>query len=243
MAYALRGALACVVLAAFCFGSVGSAEVINWNDNPTPVTIAEVNEAGGLLVGDKLFSNFVVMTSGTSIVKPNYDTITLAGFLSGADYGLRFQSLWYAAAGQWVDTALVFDVAVLEDSGMLISDNELRMPGSSTVYADVYARVGITESILQLSPSGVEGGLLASERVYDTLNEKVLFDHAEFAGVSSIRVVKDISVIGGLTGAGAELSYFTQTFSQTAIPEPQTIVLLLCGLPGLALMAWRRYRR
>jgi len=60
---------------------------------------------------------------------------------------------------------------------------------------------------------------------------------ATFAGVNSILVTKDIFVSGG-TG-GESLSFITQGFSSTTVPEPASMALLGIGMTSF--LAFRRF--
>jgi hypothetical protein len=79
----------------------------------------------GCQQGDKTFSNFSEVGSGTGtvptpgdiVVAP--DTRTIGGV---PEIGLDFNSTWFANSGQNADTTITFDVAVVGGGGMLISD-------------------------------------------------------------------------------------------------------------------------
>jgi hypothetical protein len=251
----IRTARRCALVAAMLlFSSIGHAAIVwDWNNtdpNFTPPTIADVYREGGLLVGDKLFTFPVdgVVSSGSAFIQPSAADIRLSAFKSdNGDYGLKFKGLWFADAGETLDTTITYAVAVSPSTaGYLIKDNALTMPGSITKDGDSHARVEILEKIFSTSPEGPNPQLIASERVYDTVANSKIFDSENFmlngspVAVPKVWVVKDVSLIGGATGAGASLSYFTQTFSQVEVPEPQTLVMLLCGVPALALVFWRR---
>ena len=53
-------------------------------------TILEINQAGGLLVGDKLFSDFDVTSVGNTAILPDASTIAVTGISHDGDYGIRF---------------------------------------------------------------------------------------------------------------------------------------------------------
>ena len=100
----------CAILAPFLFAGLASATPIApiiWGPSSTAVTIADVNGAGGLLVGDKLFTHFTVVSSGTAWYLPTVGTIKLAGFQStGGDYGVKFSDNWTVFSGQSLDTVI-----------------------------------------------------------------------------------------------------------------------------------------
>jgi hypothetical protein len=250
-ALGLRAASGCIALVAMLsFSSVSRAEVINWNENPTPLTIAALQESDGLLVGDKLFTDFSVISSGNASFKPGAADITISGIQSNGEYGVLFNSGWFALSHEVVDTMINFSVEVAAPSARwLIKDNTLGIGGVNVNSESPGAVVLVTENVFAAPPPQTNS--IADKLVYKTAGEERLLDHQEFTdpnglpvAYSKVWVVKDITLFGGTgdTGLpGATLSAISQTFSQT-VPEPQSVVLLLCGLPGLALMVWRRYR-
>ena len=122
----------CVALAtALSFSSVGHAAPIVWDfDNPTPVSIAQISQAGGLEVGDKIFADFGVASSGNAVYQPTAAEITVSGTFLNGDYGLQFNGGWFALPGQTLDTAINFDVTVAPSGAPnLIKDAGLFMDG------------------------------------------------------------------------------------------------------------------
>ena len=226
--------------------TAGANATIIWDfQNPPAVapTIADVNAAGGLKVGDKLFSNFsVVPTQLNSGVAPDETAIRLTGMLLAGEWGIRFDGQWLATGGQLADTVIVFKAAA--DGQSLITDNTLAMTdylaengGSATISELVYAR----------NPDMYNDPAIAHKQVYSTEFVTQDFDHQEFVDVQGaplalqeIWIIKDIGVSGGVDPAGiASIDSFYQTFSQA--PEPATMVLLLFG--AAALTARRRPSR
>jgi len=234
-------------MAVMLFSSVGHADVLNWNTDPAAQSLSAVIQAGGILVGDKLFyfpSDSVQSTTGGT---PTTDEIMLSGYQSPTgDYGLKFTGYWFADAGARVDSNITFEVSVSSNmsSDYLIKGASLIMTSSHTVSTNPHANVTITENIYNGFPAIDQSNQIAT--LYTSSGSKVRTDSQEFANdYRSIWVTKDIGLYGGDSGEdsespGATLSAFYQTFSQT--PEPQSLVLLLCAAPGLALYLWRRRR-
>jgi hypothetical protein len=250
-----RAVLSCAAVAALLFSSVGHAEVVwVWN-NPDPnfqaPSIAEVNAQGGLLVGDKLFTDFSVVSSGNAPFLPTAADIRISGLLSDGDYGVSFNGPWFALTNQVLDTTIKFKVSVFpENTGVLIKDNTLGLTAFAVNNSDAF--VSITENVYSAPPPQSQS--IADKFVFATATSSALLDHENFhdatggpAAFPEVWVVKDILLYGGSTAVpghpGAFLSEFTQSFSQTQVPEPQAIALLACALPGIALVLWRRRAR
>jgi len=239
--------------------SAAGASLIEWDfNNPpaNPPTIAEINQAGGLLVGDKVFSDFSVIAvppvPGTIGISPGADQIVVSGIQSGGDYGIRFNGPWVADAGAVINSTIGFKVAIADPwAGLyLIKDNALRLITSDAAAPD--ALVDVVEAVYDADP--LVGNRIATKHATDRygsandmLSDRALFgDPPGSVMLSELWVKKDITLIGGsLLGGqgGAHLSEFTQTFSQHVIPEPGTLVLLAGGLLGLMLVSVRRRRR
>jgi len=191
------------------------------------VTLQQLLGGATITVGDKEFygfENFSSFASGGAVaVDPS--TINVTPFFLGSEIGLQFQSASFAAdSGQTQDTLFDFFVRVLPGYGMLISDNTLTMVGA----ARGDGRVTIIETATALNGDG-----LASKIVQVQGTDIDLSDHMVYLYPASVvHVSKDIGLVGGLEGDAA-VSHFTQTFSQTVVPEPVTIAGILLGIGGL----------
>ncbi len=243
---------AAVTMTTVLFSSVSQAEIVwNLNDpNAVAVRISDVNTAGGLLVGDKLFSDFTVISSGNAPYLPAATDITLAGFQSDGNYGVMFGGAWFVRAGQTLDTAIGFSVSVSpQPSSYLIEDSTLGLQAANVSAPDAF--VQIIENVYSAPPPQPKSiAQLVVDETSDPGNEQLL-DSANFkdpnllpVAYSKVWVVKDVNLFGGVGTPGvlpvASMSQFSESFSQT--PEPQSLVLLLCGAPCLALYLWRRFR-
>jgi hypothetical protein len=262
----IRAVRGCALVAAvLLFSSIGHAAIIwDWNTTDpdfTPPSIADVNREGGLLVGDKLFTNFVVISSGNATIKPAAQDISIAGIVAGEDYGVTLGGAWFTLAGQVLDTRISFEVSISpESSPYRIKDVGLGMDGV-TLTGRPDAFVQIHESVYseEPTPGNQQEHLIASGDVYQSnvgvpvtgFSEEFLAPSGAPLSFPKVWVVKDIMLYGGtaseqsVTSQGpiaTTLSVVTQTFSQVEVPEPQTLVLLLCGVPALALMFWQRRR-
>ena len=249
----------CVALAtALSFSSVGHAAPIVWDfDNPTPVSIVQISQAGGLEVGDKIFADFGVASSGNAVYQPTAAEITVSGTFLNGDYGLQFNGGWFALPGQTLDTAINFDVTVapsgapnlIKDAGLFMDGVMLNSLPSSFVQVQesVYAAPPV--------PGGHPTNLVPGEGVYANSSGEINGVDQGFilngvpVAYPEVWVIKDIMLYGGTIppsgiippGPNTAVSWITQTYSQT--PEPSTFALLgvaLLSLLGYAACAWRR---
>ena len=201
------------------------------NNREVGFSLAQVIEAGGIRVGDKVFDMFSVNNSMSDGAQaPNPDGIIVYGVQINGELGLRFTGGWSADARQVADTVIVFRVTA--DQGWKITDNSLWMDaygaaagGLVTISENVYA----SDPLLGSNPALANKSVKFSNRV-----ENKLYDHQEFSdeqgnlvAMQQIWVVKDITVSGGPGTGYAMLSQFYQTFSQ--IPEPASVILLAMG--------------
>jgi len=225
--------MVCSVLAAL--SGVSSGAIIYDFGNPASSTLTEVNAAGGMQVGDKLFADFFTdIAKSQGALAPGMDEIVVRGVDVNGDFGLIFTGLWQALGGQLADTTITFKVTAPD--GFLIKDNGLKLLAFG---ADNGGSVGITENVYSGPPS--TSPVIANKVVSYTRNGGVEFgtleDHKEFTPLQEIWVIKDVGASGGVNQDGfAHISQFQQTFSQ--IPEPATMALLAIG--GLVLLRRRR---
>lgn len=228
------------VLWAFAFLALSVTPLqaaIIWDfNNPPPngLTLAEINQAGGLIVLDKLFDQFVVTATQTvGAASPDINAIAVRGVAVGGEIGLDFFGGWTAFGFQILDTTIKFRVSILPDyvqQGYRIVDNSLVILASGA--ADT-GQAAITEDVYSVDPDQVLNPtpyLLANKYVFRNAYANKLYDHVEFGqGLTEIWIIKDVIVSGGNSLAGsASLSSFRQTFSQ--IPEPATLALLALGV-------------
>lgn len=222
-----------VALALLLANTAQAAIIWDLGGTQNAVTLAEVNQAGGIIVGDKLFSDFVVTPSSTiGAQSPDYG-ITVRGINVGGELGLNFFGGWTAFQNQIVDTTIKFKVSIMPpevDQGWLIVDNSLTMLAYGAAGS---GQVAITENVYSVDPDTVANpGLfkLADKYVYYNTVSSQTYDHKEFTqGLTEIWVVKDVVASGGVEpGGSASISNFRQTFSQ--IPEPASFMLLSSGV-------------
>ncbi|MBN2455459.1 MAG: PEP-CTERM sorting domain-containing protein [Sedimentisphaerales bacterium] len=192
--------------------------------------------AGGLVVGDKLFSDFLVdgIAQGGALT-PTASTVYIQGGkddVSG-NYGLKFLLDWDAGSNQSICVNIDYKVSIL--------------PGYDEYFIDG------AWSLLSLAGATGTGVVAATETMWDaplpfgswlaTLSTSWqvgasgldLKDYANFAQIKQMWVNNGFTVTGGLSGT-AKLNEVFQMYTQ--IPEPATLLLL--GLGSLALIRIRK---
>lgn len=194
-------------------------------------------------IGDKIFSGFTYISSAQggalAITSDGVTVDTLGPSGSGAGVsnntiGLEFNAAWSAAAGQTTDADIGFIVTVVNGSGMFITDTGVAQTsgvspnGSASVAEDSCGPAPCTPGVNAVLT--FDNGGPSSQRVNDTM----------FSPVGSLQVSKDISSTGGTNGF-ASITLVSDTFSQSAVPEPATV--LLSGLPLLGLCGLVMRRR
>ena len=80
-------------------------------------SIAEINAAGGIAIGNNIFDSFSVTPSASAKASsPTAASIWITGFEINGDYGFKVDSLWTASSKQWVDDSITFHASLLEES-------------------------------------------------------------------------------------------------------------------------------
>jgi hypothetical protein len=253
--WAAAAAVARVGLVLWSLSSTARAEIVWDFSDPTSVSVAQINQAGGLQVGDKVFADFSVASSGNAIYKPTAADITVSGLIANGDYGLQLNGGWFAQPGKTLDTAISFDVSVASSGAPnLIDDAALSMDGVAlTALPDAF--VQITESVYPSAPvPGVQQtSLVPGEIVYanwggEPVNgvDEAFVENGVPVAFPEVWVVKDILLYGGTIpdlgptpySPNTAISWITQSYSQT--PEPGSLVLLGIAAASLLAFAWRR---
>jgi hypothetical protein len=198
--------------------------------------------AGGLEVGDKVFSEFDVggiATGGPPI--PSEVTVLVQGGQNDAtgDYGLRLRLAWNAGADQLINAHIHFKVSILPDGydPYFITDATLWLAtassaGTGLVQAseNIYDADFMGNSLLALAASAEDDDYGAF-----LMDSGDLMLHGNLAQFKEIWVRTGVTVQGGSEGS-AGLHEVFMLYSQ--VPEPATVLLL--GFGALALLRKRR---
>jgi hypothetical protein len=205
--------------------------------------------SAGCQIGDKIFSDFGY-TGGNGVNGGN--TVTSSAIMvntlgavndptnpgGGAstffpnDIGLSFNGSWVApVAGSSSDGTISFQVAVAVGGAFEITDAGLVQSGGVT-------GTGFAQTT-EAGCSGVncsvqQWGIVSTQ----TTNSNAFLAHTFLAPTGVITVTKDIGAIAFSNGT-ASISDVQDLFSQTAVPEPRAISMLL----GLALFAGLAFKK
>jgi PEP-CTERM motif-containing protein len=228
--FAWLGSLA--ILLALVVASPPSAEAVCTTG---PLILVEGPNPGGCIVsGDKIFDNFVFSTSDSVTATLNAVTDQFG------NHGFSMSMNAVIDSGN-VDISLGYHAEVAAGSPDLITDMHLRASGfasggSFTISETVVPETGASKalSILCSTPNcdGPTDTGLTAVAFLDT-------------PVASIDVLKDVILFcpGGESSCLVTVSLVEQTLSQTAVPEPATLLLLGSSLAGAGLYSRRKWLR
>jgi hypothetical protein len=181
-----------------------------------------------ILIGDKLFDDFMYVAGGTTTNLLPAGAITLSALSNSVGFGLSFGAPFHTTDNILKDFIIKYSVTVT-NSPLLISD--IHMTYNGTVVNGGYNSV--TETAYDAAGFGVN--VLGQVNVFNPppeLQASMVFAQAQ----EKIFIEKDIQLGGSNLGDSSSISIINQTFSQ--IPEPSSIMLVFTGLAGL--LIWGR---
>ena len=223
----------------FNIGAVALAFILAGSAQAIPL----LDLVGGATVtaGDKLFDQWNLLFADASDpgLLPNLVDIDVTALNDGGldpGPGLQFDvqngALDVTGDGvfAFVDVTFSFRVSTT-DPRLLIKDNSLTITGDLLNIIDDLGMF-IHEDLVDAAGNslGTKDVELSHVLGFDIVD---LVDAAEFAPTNEIFVTKNILVWATDPAETASLQGFTQRFSQQAIPEPATWLLMGIGLAGL----------
>ncbi len=181
--------------------------------DPVVHTLADLLAQGASITsGDKVFTNFAYTRTGNM---PDASAINVIPTTMGGNFGLLFQGAFLDLPGGGGSDALIsytVSVAAAFQKQYLITDAHLD--------ANISAPQGGYGNITDTFFTSPEPAL--------TVTDKKLSNSLTFLplGYTSIDVQKDILLYATTDGSPVTVSAIYQTYSQTPVPEPSTLVLI-----------------
>lgn len=212
------------------------------------IPLSDLFNGGSITAGDKLFDRWELLFYDSSEVDRSFnaDNIDVEALNDGGldpGPGLRFSvtqnelSVTGDGIYAFVDLMFGFRVSVL-DPQYLVKDNTLAFsPGGAILswQVDDSNDLGVYVRETVGTASGLDD-LGAKDIEFSHLDEELLSkltDSVGFLPRGEIWVTKNILVWAVDETDTATLFGFDQRFSQTVIPEPGTVTLMLLGVAGL----------
>lgn len=190
---------------------------------------------GGIVVGDKIFSQFFYSTLPNDDM-PDPAAVKVFGFQDPNDHlGISFHGVFQDLPGGGPSDALIRYTVEVEPKamqrGFRISDAHLFMGGVG-LGPDSYLL--IDESFQGVNQTLNTFATTLSGQLNQKLSDGVVFPQLH----TKLRVTKDILAFSQALDLPAVTSIIDQSFSQTIVPEPATLAVF--ALFGLGLVTHRR---
>lgn len=221
------------------------------------VPLSELFNGGSITAGDKLFDSWELLFHGASdgreLIAGNIEVTALddGGLNPGPGLSFRISNDELTVQGDgtyaFVDLMFGFRVSVLDSllrvngASLELTDGFYSWETGEDIFNDVgfYIRetIGTSPWTENLGVNEIEFSFLDGESI------AALDDLTAFLPQSEIWVTKNILVWAGATTDSAGLFDFDQRFSQTqtVIPEPSTVALMLLGGAGLVVARKKKW--
>ena len=199
------------------------------------------NSSGGLIIGDKRYSNFTYSSSGSAPVRAQDVNVRISNDGDAQRYTLQFTFGLDAFPGERSDLVVGYDLDVL--SSDFINRAGLRFNGSVPSQGPGDAAASVVETVSSRDGSDVAPGApVRDTEVLDVFNDgpgRLEDSNSDFMALNLTRALhftKDIIVSSRPTGGYAAISVVDNIVDQ--IPEPGMISLV--SLAGGAMLLRRR---
>lgn len=201
---------------------------------PTTGDYATLQALGSCTIDDKTFSTFTFSDSAVNAVPVTAADLTYTTIDSGPSaIGFLFGvALTATGPGSTNDLGIGYTVTGpnIEDAGVTMAGLAVGAGASATIGETIcpgHTIAGCMSS-LPLSTYMIAGGPSKNS------------DHITFSPVGTVGVLKDVNVVAPGAGGFASISQFTDTVSQSSVPEPGFYGVLAGGLGAVLMFARRR---
>jgi hypothetical protein len=213
-------------------GSANSSTSVKLSD-----LIAGTNGIDGITVGDKQMNGFVYSPIGDM---PPATSVEVLGYQDpSGNWGLSFQGTFMDLPGGGVSDAMIRFVVNIDPNflrqGYRITDAHLNLNGVGVGTPD--SGFFVDESFAPDSSQTLSTFKSTFAGGTTKLTDSTIFNPP----LTTLHVTKDIMAIASsASGQPARASVIDQSFSQTIVPEPTSLILALVGLIGF--LGYRRNR-
>jgi hypothetical protein len=229
--------------------------------------LQELLDGSSITIGDKQFHNFgsfsstaqpgvfntplqpgLPLSAGNIRVTSQED---LGAFGVAGEIGLLFEFgiaspfVVVLSGGNTLTIAWQYDVTVVGANNAIV-DNTLMFPGGgifqgASLQSSANTAVGASLQVLEEVTTAAGAGVVRKIIIADEFGATPEIAHRDFAPFSTLHISTALTANGGPQDLGATVTfdYLVQSFSQQAVPEPPSLLLILVGLAALA---WKRHR-